>query len=284
MFVSLLITLREGLEAALIVGIVLSVLRRAGYSDRARFVWGGILVAAAASALIGVALHGVGARLEGPAEAIFEGLAMLLAAGVLTWMIYWMQRQGGRIQAKISHSVQQAAAGDDGKMLFWLAFVAVFREGLETALFLVAAAFSTSPLQTIMGGILGLASAVALGWLIYAGGRRLNLRAFFSVTSLLLILVAAGLVAHGVHELEEVGWLPPIVAHVWNINPILNENGVGGSLLKALFGYNGNPSLLEVTSYIVYLVIVTLGNRLVRWRMASHAGAGSALDSPSTSR
>jgi high-affinity iron transporter len=134
--------------------------------------------------------------------------------------------------------------------------VAVVREGIETALFLTAAAFSATPAQTLIGGGLGLALAVAVGWLLFVVSVRLNVRAFFRVTSILLILFAAGLVAHGVHELQEAGVLAVIVEQVWDINPILNENSTVGSILKTLFGYNGNPSLLEAVSYVAYYLIV----------------------------
>jgi high-affinity iron transporter len=145
--------------------------------------------------------------------------------------------------------------------LFSLAFVAVVREGIETVLFLTAAAFSATAGQTIIGGILGLIVAVIIGWLIFAAGKELNVRAFFRVTGVLLVLFAAGLVAHGVHELQEATLLPTIVEHVWNVNPVLSEDSTVGEFLKALFGYNGNPSLIEVLSYIGYYVAIYLGTR-----------------------
>jgi len=146
--------------------------------------------------------------------------------------------------------------------LFGLAFVAVLREGIETALFLTAAAFGTTPMQTLTGGTLGLAVAVVLGWLIFAAGKRLNVRAFFRVTSVLLVLFAAGLVAQAVHEFQEAALLPALVEQVWDIadeyiRPILDERSGIGTFLKALFGYNGNPSLLEVIVYGVYVAVVS---------------------------
>jgi high-affinity iron transporter len=256
MVASLLIALREGLEAALIVGIVLGILRKLGHTGRSRSVWAGVLVAVAVSFVIGLALNALGVALEGRGEAIFEGVAMLLAAGVLTWMIFWMQRQGRRVQTELESDVRQAVAAGSAWALFGLAFVAVVREGIETALFLTAAAFSATPAQTLIGGALGLAVAVALGWLMFAAGRRLNVRAFFGVTGVLLILFAAGLLAQGVHELEEAALLPPLVEHVWDVNPLLDEGGAVGTFLRALFGYNGDPSLLEVMAYSGYLVVV----------------------------
>ena len=256
MVAALLITLREGLEAALIVGIVLGVLRKLGHADRGRRVWAGVAAAVAASIVAALALNALGVAFEGRGEQTFEGVAMLVAAGVLTWMIFWMQRQGRDIRAELETDVRRAAARTNVWGLFSLSFVAVLREGIETVLFLTAAAFGATALQTLVGGALGLALAVVLGWLMFAAGRRLNVRAFFGVTSVLLLLFAAGLVAHGVHELQEASLLPTIVEHVWDVNFILDEGSVAGELLTALLGYNGNPSLLEVLAYVAYLAVV----------------------------
>jgi high-affinity iron transporter len=255
MVAALLIAFREGLEAALIVGIVLSYLKRMGYRQRAA-VWWGVASAVTVSVIAGVVLQALGIAFEGRGEQLFEGITMLLAAGVLTWMIFWMQRQARSIRAELEANVRRAVTSGSQWALFALAFVAVVREGIETALFLTAAAFSATPAQTLIGGGLGLALAVAVGWLLFVVSVRLNVRAFFRVTSMLLILFAAGLVAHGVHELQEAGVLAVIVEQVWDTNPILNENSTVGSILKTLFGYNGNPSLLEAVSYVAYYLIV----------------------------
>jgi|Deesub1362A_J573_1020465.scaffolds.fasta_scaffold07609_2 high-affinity iron transporter len=261
MIASFLIALREGLEAALIVGIALGVLVKLRRGDLRRWVWSGVAAAVLISLGVAWALNAMGASLEGPAEEVFEGIAMLLAAGVLTWMIFWMQRQGSRIQRELERDVRSAASQGQAWGLFGIAFFAVLREGIETALFLTAAAMASGSQQTLAGGLLGLAAAVAVGWLIFATTVRLNVRRFFQVTSVLLILFAAGLVAHGIHEFNEVGWVPPIIEHVWDINPILDENSTVGTLLKALFGYNGNPSLTEVIAYVLYYAVVLLGLR-----------------------
>jgi high-affinity iron transporter len=269
MIASLLITLREGLEAALIVGIVLGVLRKLGRMDRGKPVWIGVAAAVAASIVAGLALNALGVAFEGRGEEIFEGTAMLLAAGVLTWMIFWMQRQGRNVQAELESDVRQAVTVDSAWALFSLAFVAVLREGIETVLFLTAAAFSATPAETLIGGALGLVIAVVLGWLIFAAGKRLDVRAFFRVTSILLILFAAGLLAYGVHELQEAALLPILVEHVWDINSLLDENGTVGAFLQALFGYNGNPSLLEVISYVAYFAVIYTATRLGKSRQVA---------------
>ena len=274
MITSALITLREGLEAALIVGIVLGVLRKLGHTDRSRPVWAGVLVAVIVSVAAGLALNGLGVVFEGRREEIFEGVAMLLAAGVLTWMIFWMQRQGRQIQTELESDVRRAVTTGSAWALFGLAFVAVVREGIETVLFLTAATFSTTPAQTLIGGALGLTVAVVLGWLIFAAGKRLDVRAFFRVTSVLLILFAAGLAAHGVHELQEAALLPTFVEHVWDVNHILDERSPVGTFFKALFGYNGNPSLLEVMTYSIYFIVGGVASLRQGWRMVPATETG----------
>ena len=146
--------------------------------------------------------------------------------------------------------------------LFGLAFVAVVREGIELALFLTAAAMSSGAQSTVIGGLLGLAGAAALGWGIFASTIRLDLRRFFQVTGGLLLLFAAGLVAHAVHEFNEVGLIPSIHEHVWDLNHVLDEASTIGTMFKALLGYNGNPSLTEVLAYLAYVV----GIALALWR------------------
>ncbi|MFN2197928.1 MAG: FTR1 family protein, partial [Anaerolineales bacterium] len=215
--------------------------------------------------LAAIFLTAFGLSLEGDAEAIFEGLAMLLAALVLTWMIFWMNRQARSIKSDIEADVRQAAlASTGGKAIFFLAFIAILREGIELALFLTAATFTSDAVQTVSGAILGLGAAAIMGYILFASTIRLNLRLFFQVTSFLLILFAAGLVAHAVHELNEVGWIPSIIEHVWDTNFILNETSLPGMILTALFGYNANPSLTEVLAYIGYFVAILTGLRLAK--------------------
>ena len=273
---STLITFREGLEAALIVGILIGYLVKIGQGHRARMAWAGVGTAVALSALLAFGISAVGAELQGRAEQIFEGVTMFLAVGVLTWMIFWMRFQARFLKVSLEKEVQTAATSGQTLALFSVAFVAVFREGVETALFLSASAFAADGGGTLIGALLGLAIAVALGWLIYASTVRLNVRLFFNVTSVLLLFFAAGLLAYGVHEFQEASLLPMTVEHVWNINHILDEKSALGEIMKALFGYNGNPSLLEVISYAAYWVVALVG---VRWwvgRRAARMTAASA--------
>jgi high-affinity iron transporter len=261
MITATLLAFREGLEAALILGIVLGVLRRIGRPEQEKVVWLGAGLAALASLAAGLGLYAPGVSLQGRAEQIFEGLAMLLAAGVLTWMIFWMNWKGRGIAAELEKDVRRAARGEGKWALFSLAFLAVFREGIELALFLTAATFTATAAATLVSALVGLAAAVLAGWLIFATTSRLNVQMFFRVTSILLIFFAAGLVAHGVHELNEAGLIPAVVEHVWDVNPVLDESSGLGQILKALFGYNGNPSLTEVVAYFGYWFVVLLALR-----------------------
>ena len=264
MLPAFLLSLREGLEAALIIGIVLGALHKMNRRELYPAVWWGTGMAAAISFGIALGLIRFGAELEGSAEMIFEGVTMLLAAVVLTWMIFWMQRQSRSIKGELESSVRQRAVRLGAQGLFWLAFFAVLREGVELALFLTATAMATGTQADFVGALLGLAGAAVLGWLLFTSTARLNLHLFFMVTSVLLIVFAGGLVAHAVHEFNEVGWIPEIVEHIWDINPILNEESSLGMTLKALFGYNGNPSLTEVLSYVAYFAAILIGLRLSR--------------------
>jgi high-affinity iron transporter len=256
MLASYLLSLREGIEAALIVGIVLGALRQIRREDLKPIVGLGVLSAAGISLVTAILLNLLGLSLEGAAEPIFEGLTMILAAILLTWMIFWMSRVGRTLKGRLEADVQRAAHIRSKRALFLVAFVAVLREGVELALFLTATLFASDAAQTIVGAFLGLSTAILLGWSLFATTVRLDLRRFFQVTGVLLILFAAGLVAHAVHELNEVGWIPAIIEHVWDMNHILNEKSLLGQFLTALFGYNGNPSLTEVFAYFLYFIVV----------------------------
>jgi len=260
MLSSLLITLREGLEAALIIGIILAYLARTDNRQGFKHVWLGTLLAVVASLIAGAAIYLSAGQLEGRTEAIFEGLAMFAAAGVLTWMIFWMRKQAVNIKGHLYAQIQSALGSGSLLGLAMLAFVAVGREGIETVLFLSAATrLAESPILFAAGGLLGLTVAIGIGYGIYKGTYRFNLRAFFSVTSLLLILFAAGLLAHGIHEFHEAGIIPPVVEHLWDINHILPEQSTFGRFLAAIFGYNANPSLVEVVAYFGYLSLALGG-------------------------
>lgn len=261
MLPSLLLSLREGLEAALVIGIVLGALRKFNLAHLSPIVWTGAASAAVISIATALLLNFLGASLEGPSEMIFEGTTFFLAAAVLTWMIFWMSHQSRTIKGKLEASVRRATSQAGKSALFFMAFISVLREGVELALFLTASALATSWHQTVLGALLGLAGAAVLGWTLFATTLRLNLKRFFQITGLLLILFAAGLVASGIHEFIEIGWIPAIISHVWNLNPLVNENSTAGQILKTLFGYNADPSLTEVLAYVAYFAAIGFGLR-----------------------
>lgn len=248
-----LVTLREGLEAALIISIVLAYLARSGNYDRFRNIWVGVGAAVMVSLAAGAILFWTLGELSGRAEQIFEGIAMFIAVLVLTYMVIWMKRQAVNIKAHLESQVRSALVTGSAMAMASLAFIVVVREGIETVLFMFGAVRSSTPTTATMGGILGLTLAVAIGYAGYRGARWLNLSTFFNVTGSLLILFAAGLLAYGIHEFQEAGLFPIVVEHVWDMNHILDEKAGSGGFLKALFGYNGNPSLLEVMFYFGYM-------------------------------
>ncbi|MGZ4311152.1 MAG: FTR1 family iron permease [Solirubrobacteraceae bacterium] len=198
----LFVTLREGFEAALIIGIVLAYLKRSDAADRSRHVWAGVAAAFVASLVMGGLLFASGRELTGSYEKLYESTAMLAAAAVLTWMIFWMQRQARTLGASLRQKVSGALVAG-GAALFWVAFVTTAREGVETSLFMYAATGKDSPAQTLFGGSIGLLLAAALGVAVYRGGRRLDLGIFFKATSLVLLAFAAYLLYGGLHEAGE---------------------------------------------------------------------------------
>ena len=203
-----ILMLREGFEASLVVGIVLAFLNRTGRRDGFGPVWLGAGVALGISVAVGALLFAVGAELEGTAEKAFEGAGMLAAACLLTWMIFWMRRQARTIKRELEAQIEHALATGSTLALALVAFVGVLREGVETALFLFGTVEGANAVVASASAAAGLAAAVLLGYLFYRGALRLNLRRFFTVTSVLLLVFAGWLLAQGLHELAEGGILP----------------------------------------------------------------------------
>ena len=254
MLSSLLITLREGLEAALIIGIILAYLAKTNERRGFKPVWLGTGLAVLVSLIAGAIIYAIAGEFSGRAEEIFEGTAMLLAVGVLTWMVFWMRKQAVNIRGELQAQIQTALTSGSTFALASIAFLAVVREGIETVLFLFAATRTAeSAASFTIGGLIGLVVAIAIGYGIYKGSSKLNLRSFFNITGLVLVIFAAGLLAHGIHEYNEAVIIPNIVEHVYDINYILPEQSTFGRFLTALFGYNGNPSLTEIIGYVAYL-------------------------------
>jgi high-affinity iron transporter len=202
---SFVIVLREGFEAALLIGLILGVLNKTGQRQHTRAVWTGVAAALASAIVIGAILFAAVGELDGNAEALYEGTAMLLAAAVVTWMVFWMRKQARTLGGHLRSQVTSAIVAGGGFALASVAFIGVAREGLESALFLFAAVKDDGVVATVVGGSLGAAAAATLGLLFYRGAIRLDLRRFFMVTGVLVIGFAAYLIMGGLHELGEAG-------------------------------------------------------------------------------
>jgi high-affinity iron transporter len=255
--------LREGVEAALIVSIILAYLAQTGNRTHFSKIWIGTGGALAVSVVLGAVLFVTVGGLQEPYEQLFEAGAMLLAAGVLTWMLFWMRRQARSVKGQLQAAVDRVLSSGSAWGLAFLAFTAVIREGIETSLFLTGQVFaaptagaSAGPLSILLGALLGLLTAAVLGWLIYVGARRINYGTFFRLTGLILIFIAGGLVAHAVHELVEVGVITFATQPAFDISGVLPDDAGVGLFLRALFGYSAAPELITLAAYIGYVVPV----------------------------
>lgn len=258
-----IISLREGLEVALIVVIMLSYLKKTNQSDLRRFVINGSVFAAIVSLGVAIIVGLFWGVFEGPMLNVFEGTVVLIAALLLTTMILWMWKAGSSVAKDIEMSMESKIVKQSGIGLALLSFSLVLREGVELSLFSMALVIQEGDLSYV-GVVLGLVLAAGIGFGIYKGSLKISMKSLFRWTSVFLILFAAGMIAYGIHELQEAGLLLIGPLEVWNINPpllpdgsypLLHENGAIGGLAKALFGYNGNPSALEVVAYLAYIAI-----------------------------
>ncbi|HET7474154.1 MAG TPA: iron uptake transporter permease EfeU [Candidatus Limnocylindrales bacterium] len=256
MAATFVLMLREGLEAALIVGIIAAYLVKVGRRDALPPVLAGVLAAVGVAVVAGIAIVTTVGRLPLVVQETFEGVAGLAAVAVLTWMLFWMRRQGRALKGELETGVASALEAGSSRALVGLAFIAVIREGLETVLFLLAigSASGADPF-TIVGGLLGLGAAVAIGYAIFAAGVRIDLRRFFTITGTILIFVSAGLMAFAVAEFGEAGFFPN-TGKLFDLNGVLPASSPLGTLLAGLFGYRAAPTPLEALAWIAYLVPV----------------------------
>ncbi|MHA1990357.1 MAG: FTR1 family iron permease [Candidatus Hodarchaeales archaeon] len=265
-FSSFVITLRETIEAALIVGIVLAYLTKTNNKNLRKDVWIGVFVAILASVVGAMAFLAIYGGFEGNTERLFEGIVMVLAAVVLTSMILWNFRHAKEIKAHLEDKVQDVISGNKRFAIFSLIFIAVFREGIETVLFLGGINANEPQSAILFSGTLGIIIAIIFATVLFQGSLNLNLKTFFNVTSVILILFAAGLLSHGLHEFQELNWFgvygtenaPFWNIALWDMSSILNDKEGIGSLLRALVGYQDKPTLLEIIGYIGYIIVVGL--------------------------
>lgn len=249
----LIITFRETLEASLIVGIVLAYLAQTQRRKYFPVIFIATGLAVIASAALAVVFNQFLGGFTGRNEELFEGVAMVVAAILVSTVVLWMMRQRQGVK-QLQEKVDRHLSLGQEVGLFGLVFLSVMREGVETVLFLSAKSLDGG--GNLAMAALGVVLAVGLGFLIFKVGVRVSLKPFFLISSLFLVMFGAGLFAHGVHELEEAGLVNPVMEHVWDINGVVNEKRGVGSLAKDLFGYNGNPSLVEVGAYLAYLNVI----------------------------
>lgn len=254
MLANYLIGLREGLEAALVIGILIAYLVRTQRRDLLSSVWSGVGIAIGVSMTVGAALT-LGPRgLSFTAQEIIGGSLSILAVGLITWMIFWMGKTARFLKQRLEDGMERAIAVGKGAILA-MALIAVGREGLEIALFLwagIEAAGSTA--APIVGAALGLATAVALGALIYRGAVRINLRVFFQWTGVFLIIVAGGVLSYGIHDLQEAGVLPGMNTLAFDVSDTITPGSVLGTLLKGIFNFSPSTTVLEAVAWVAYVV------------------------------
>ncbi|MFO1112431.1 MAG: iron uptake transporter permease EfeU [Rhodospirillales bacterium] len=263
MLVPFLIMLREGMEAALIVGIVASYLKQTGRSAWMPAVWVGILLAVALSLFAGAALQLASAEFPQKAQELFEALVGLVAVFILTTMVFWMRKAARSIKAELHASIDAAIDGagtggsslTQGWALVGMVFFAVAREGLESVFFLLAVFQQSSGAAAPLGALLGIAAATAVGWGIYAGGLRLDLRRFFRWTGAFVLVVAAGILAGSVRALHEAGVWNHLQTVVFDLSGVLPVDSLLGSVFAGLFGYNDAPTVGELIAYGVFLAV-----------------------------
>ena len=259
---NLLIALREGLEAALVVSIIVAYLVKSDRRDALPKLWLGVGLAALIPLVAGAIMTWGPKTLTFQAQEILGGLLSFVAVGLVTWMIFWMGKNARELKGELEGSLSKSlSAGSSGWGVVWIAVVAVGREGVETALFVwatVRSSIESSTMQTTAGVITGLVLAIVLGVLIYQGAVRINLRVFFAVTGYFLVVVAAGIVAYGVGDLQEASVLPGFTNHAWDLSRYLPD---GASpfhwlyvLLQAMFQFNLQPTVLQVVGWWVYIV------------------------------
>ena len=260
----LLTGLREGVEAALIVAIICAYLSRTGNARHFGKIWAGVGVAVATSLGLGSALFLTLGGLQEPYEQIFEGATMLLAAGVVTWMLFWMRRQASSVAGDLRRALDRVLTEGSAWGLAVLAFTAVIREGLETALFLVGqataaaggAAGQDGALAVLVGALAGLVLAIGLGYGFYRGSRALDLGRFFRWTGVLLVFIAAGLLSNAVHEFVEIGWISVGAGTAFDVSGVLPHDAGIGLFLRALFGYSASPEWITLATWASYVAVV----------------------------
>ncbi|MFE3600217.1 iron uptake transporter permease EfeU [Streptomyces sp. NPDC059096] len=281
MFGNYLIGLREGLEASLVVCILIAYLVKTGRRDALRPVWTGIAVAVVLALGFGFGLEFGSQELTFEAQEALGGSLSVLAVGLVTWMVFWMRRTARHLRSELHGRLDAALRAGTGALVA-TAFLAVGREGLETALFVWASvrASSDGTHAPLIGVVLGIATAVLLGWLFYRGALRIDLARFFTWTGGMLVVVAAGVLAYGVHDLQEARFLGGLSDKAFDISTTIPPDSWYGTLLKGVLNFQPDPTVLQVTVWFLYLVpalalfLAPVGWRSVRTGPGRGTGPG----------
>ena len=258
MLSTFIIALREGLEASLIVGILVAYVVKTGRSNLLKPIWGGVTAAIALSLGLGAFLSYSSTQLSSRGEEIFAGTSSVVAVALVTWMVFWMKRAARGLRDELHGKVDKAHLG--GPLTIAItAFFAVAREGLETALFLYSNFRTVGAASTAtVGLLLGLSLAVTLGYLIYRRAVKIDLSSFFKITGVALIVIAAGVLSYGIHEFQEVGWLPGADAFIWDVTGWMPKESLVASLLGGTIGFDTTTSWLQGLFYSSYLIAVLI--------------------------
>jgi high-affinity iron transporter len=252
-----LIGLREGIEAALVISILITYLVRTGRTGLIRQVWYGVIAAIVVSIIIATALESISSELAENLEPIFAGVVSFVAVGFVTWMIFWMKRSARTISSDLRAQLDSAALAGGGLAVAGMSFVAVLREGAETAVFFWAAAHATgNQVTALLGLVLGLATAAVVGWVFYRSTATINLKKFFKITGILLVFVAAGVLSYGIHEFQEVGLLPGEDNVILDLSNILTDGSILSTLAAGIFNLKPTTTALQVIGYLVYSATV----------------------------
>jgi len=281
--VPMFLALREGLEAILVVVIILLYLKKTNQRIYYKYVYLGIILAVAASAVFAIIFSIVFGGFTGILEQIFEGTTFIISGIFILTLVLWVSKEGPKMRENLEGKIEESINTQKVFSISITTFIIIIREGIELVLLTTGASSigSLNQVSVILGSMIGLAISILIGLLIFYGVKSINLRTFFKITNIMLIMFAAGLITYGIHEFIEAGIINPIIGEVWNIKHILPESfpdgnpatpeflEIIGALLKALFGYNANPALLEVIIYPILLVSISLISSLI-WKRNNH--------------
>ncbi|MBU2674026.1 MAG: iron uptake transporter permease EfeU [Hafnia sp.] len=256
MFVPFLIMFREGLEAALIVSLIASYLKRTQRSQWLGIVWIGVILAAALCLGLGIFINETTGEFPQKQQELFEGIVAVVAVGILTYMVFWMRKVSRSVKTHLEGAIDNAlnAGKGQGWALVAMVFFAVAREGLESVFFLLAAFQQDVGIQAPIGAVLGLVCAIIVGMMIYWGGVKLHLAKFFKWTSLFILFVAAGLAAGAIRAFHEAGLWNYLQDIAFNFTDVLSTHSLLGTLLEGIFGYQEAPTVSEILVYFLYLI------------------------------